>query len=231
VHPNKGIRLKTESEFQDYYQLLGLSPHASRDRIIENIRQSLRQWHPDVCANPLAHEMTVRILEAKEVLLDEETRRQYDSERVRRNQANNRANSQSSADPGFSEKWSQTAQNVHAKARKEADFSIDELLVKVAQITATGAEYLWKGDEKFHGNMEATSGQLFWVGVASWGVVICLIVPGTSIITFGLFYWAFFPRPQRKFIGIGNLMKGMAITAMIVIPVVILILGMIISNS
>lgn len=62
---------------------------------------------------------------------------------------------------------------------------------------------------------------LFWCGVGGWACVVCLAVPGVSIVTFLCFYWAFFPAPIRRFVGLGNVLKGMGLSALILVPLLL----------
>jgi curved DNA-binding protein CbpA len=69
------------SEYQDYYEILGVARNAKKEDIKKSYRQLARRWHPD--ANPnnkAAEEKFKTIAEAWEVLSDAERRRKYDQE-------------------------------------------------------------------------------------------------------------------------------------------------------
>ncbi len=69
---------------QDYYQILGLSPHASIREIKEAYRRLAFRYHPDRNVNDRhAAEQMKRINEAYAVLSDEKKRREYDTYRNR----------------------------------------------------------------------------------------------------------------------------------------------------
>ncbi|SDJ48353.1 molecular chaperone DnaJ [Halovenus aranensis] len=63
---------------EDFYDILGVSRDASEDEIEEAYREAVRKYHPDVSDDPDAEEKFKKAKKAKEVLTDEEKRRQYD---------------------------------------------------------------------------------------------------------------------------------------------------------
>ncbi|MFC7057343.1 molecular chaperone DnaJ [Halovenus salina] len=63
---------------EDFYDILGVSQDASEDEIEEAYREAVRNYHPDVSDDPDAEEKFKKAKKAKEVLTDEEKRRQYD---------------------------------------------------------------------------------------------------------------------------------------------------------
>ena len=66
-------------EFQDYYELLGVSKDASQSDLKKAFRRLARKYHPDVAQDkPAAEETFKKINEAYEVLGDPEKRRKYD---------------------------------------------------------------------------------------------------------------------------------------------------------
>ncbi len=197
---------------RDYYEVIGVSPSATESEIRSSVRALLMQWHPDVCKAPNAHERTVEILEAKEVLLDPSMRAQYD--RSRAGFATEPSDYHNSNDA-----WTEMRASARYRAQSQATGSLEELLenmVTIAVVAASsGVTYAWSGSRHYTG---PSGCQLFWVGIAGWACVICLIVPGVSIITFFCFYWAFFPGPYNRFIGIGNVIKGMLLSLLGIIP-------------
>lgn len=64
---------------QTLYQVLMSKATASADDIKRAYRQLARQWHPDVCREPDASEMFLRIKHAYDLLSDDKKRRRYDA--------------------------------------------------------------------------------------------------------------------------------------------------------
>lgn len=65
-------------EFKDYYTVLGIPKHASKDDIQREYRKLARKYHPDVNKTPAAEEKFKEIGEAYEVLKDPDKRAKYD---------------------------------------------------------------------------------------------------------------------------------------------------------
>ncbi|WP_096391027.1 molecular chaperone DnaJ [Halopenitus persicus] len=63
---------------EDFYDALGVSRDADTDEIKQAYRKKAAEYHPDVSDHDDAEEKFKTIKKAKEVLTDEETRRQYD---------------------------------------------------------------------------------------------------------------------------------------------------------
>lgn len=62
----------------NFYQLLGISKNASKEEIKIAYKTQMKKWHPDINKSIDAVNMSSKINEAKEVLLDDEKRRDYD---------------------------------------------------------------------------------------------------------------------------------------------------------
>jgi molecular chaperone DnaJ len=63
---------------EDFYEVLGVSRDADEEEIKQAYRTKATEYHPDVSDDPDAEEKFKKIKKAKEVLTDEEKRRQYD---------------------------------------------------------------------------------------------------------------------------------------------------------
>ncbi len=62
----------------NYYELLGVKNTASKDEIKEAYKKQMKKWHPDINKDENAVGMSAKINEAKEVLLDDDKRKDYD---------------------------------------------------------------------------------------------------------------------------------------------------------
>ncbi len=63
---------------EDFYEVLGVSRDASEEEIEQAYREAVRNYHPDVSDDPDAEEKFKKAKTAKEVLTDEQKRKQYD---------------------------------------------------------------------------------------------------------------------------------------------------------
>lgn len=61
-----------------FYGVLGLMRSASPDEIKTGYRRMARQWHPDICKEPNANEMFLKIREAFDVLSEPKKKARYD---------------------------------------------------------------------------------------------------------------------------------------------------------
>lgn len=61
------------------YGILGVNRGADADELKNAYRRMVRQWHPDVCREPGAHEVFLRIQQAYELLSDPNKRARYDA--------------------------------------------------------------------------------------------------------------------------------------------------------
>ena len=61
----------------NYYELLGIDSNASADEIKRAYKTQMKKWHPDINKDEDAVSMSMKINEAKDVLLDEVKRQEY----------------------------------------------------------------------------------------------------------------------------------------------------------
>ena len=66
------------NDYINYYDLLDIKKDATSDEIKSAYRNLAKKWHPDLNKDQKAPEMARKINEAKEILLDEEKRKEYD---------------------------------------------------------------------------------------------------------------------------------------------------------
>lgn len=70
---------QSPSGLQTLYQVLCIFEKASQEEIKKAYRRLSLQWHPDVCKEPDAQEMFVKINSAYKILNDPEQKRRYDA--------------------------------------------------------------------------------------------------------------------------------------------------------
>ena len=62
----------------NYYELLGVSENATKEEIKKAYKTQMKKWHPDINKSKEAPEMSIKLNEAKETLLDDDKRKAYD---------------------------------------------------------------------------------------------------------------------------------------------------------
>ncbi|CAH0557486.1 unnamed protein product [Brassicogethes aeneus] len=81
---NKAEKVRKQAESRDYYKILGVKRNANKKEIVKAYRKAAQKWHPDNYATDekmkaIAEKKFIDIAAAKEVLTDEEKRRQFDA--------------------------------------------------------------------------------------------------------------------------------------------------------
>lgn len=84
IFPERVLREWFEGDTQyvnvtTLYGVLGVQRTASDDEIKSAYRRMVKQWHPDVCKEPNAQEMFIKIKESYELLSDPNKRARYDA--------------------------------------------------------------------------------------------------------------------------------------------------------
>ena len=62
----------------NYYELLGIKTTATEEEIRKAYKAQMKKWHPDINKDSEAVSMSMKINEAKDVLLDDVKRKEYD---------------------------------------------------------------------------------------------------------------------------------------------------------
>ncbi len=125
--------MSTGAEVQTYYALLGVSESASFAEIRDAFRTLLRRWHPDVSRDPRAHEMTVKLNEAWEVLKNPASRAEYDQFLKQSREASN-----SHFESTWSDSWTRSQAATAAEARAQQD--LDDLLADLSRVAVAAAK-------------------------------------------------------------------------------------------
>jgi hypothetical protein len=71
--------VQAPSQASTLYSMLGVTKTAGTEDIKTAFRKMARQWHPDVCKEPNAAEMFIRLKEASDILSDPRERGRYDA--------------------------------------------------------------------------------------------------------------------------------------------------------
>ena len=74
----EGIDNLAPGDMSTLYGILGLAHTATANEIKSGYRRMARQWHPDVCREPSANEMFLKIKESYEILNDPKRKARYD---------------------------------------------------------------------------------------------------------------------------------------------------------
>lgn len=67
------------NDFINYYELLGVKSDAKEDEIRKKYKEQIKKWHPDINKDSNSIEITKKLNEAKNVLLDNNRRKEYDN--------------------------------------------------------------------------------------------------------------------------------------------------------
>ena len=100
----------------NYYELLGVKKNATEEEIKLAYKKQMKKWHPDINKSAEAVGMSTKINEAKDVLLDEVKRRDYDEYLTRKTNEDYNRYTQRKASNG-AESNSNTTNNTYEEQR------------------------------------------------------------------------------------------------------------------
>lgn len=133
----------------NYYELLGVNENATKEEIKQAYKKQMKKWHPDINKSEEAPQISMRLNDAKEILLDDEKRKNYDlSLNKEINDNYNKYTYQKDSQEG---NYSKEANSVYKEARKVTKweyfkeylkFGTDSKLRKFWAIVGVGLESL-----------------------------------------------------------------------------------------
>ena len=62
----------------DFYELLGIKRQATKEEIKKAYHSMVKKYHPDINKSKEANKVIISLNEAKEILLNDEKRKEYD---------------------------------------------------------------------------------------------------------------------------------------------------------
>jgi curved DNA-binding protein CbpA len=136
--------------FKDYYQLLGISPSATKQEIKQAYRSKSLQWHPDRNPGVDVTAMMQDINEAYRILNDDISRARYDKEYEKFTQK--REQSRPISESPKYESWNydyevkdDDLRNDINEARKYAKDLVEEFFKNLKETSKAAAKGAWDG--------------------------------------------------------------------------------------
>lgn len=136
--------------FKDYYQILGISPSASKQEVKQAYRKMSLKWHPDKNPSVDVKEMMQDINEAYSILFDDISRSRYDNEYRAFSQY--KKTHQEKSSEAKAKSWTYNydvrdedlRENINA-ARAKAKDLVDEFLKSLKETSKVAAKGAWDG--------------------------------------------------------------------------------------
>lgn len=75
---SKNVINEEENTFVDYYKILEINEDASMEEIKKAYRKLIAKYHPDIYKESDAHQKSIEINKAYQILSDEESKAEYD---------------------------------------------------------------------------------------------------------------------------------------------------------
>lgn len=157
---------------KDYYKILGVHEDASEEEIKKAYRKLARQWHPDVNKSPDAHERFIEISEAYEILINPQSRKEYDAIRHGYNNENY-YNEQRQQD------FSRAQQTAREKGEYYSSISLEELLEKILRAAVDLGKATIVGEKEY--NASITLRDLLGLGFRGWAALFLFLISFTGV--------------------------------------------------
>lgn len=169
------------------------------------VLRTLRQWHPDVCTKPNAHEQSVKIIEAHKILDDPQTRSEYD--RLR----NYQRRAYSAQDSTAYSTWEEGFARVQETARQQAEEFVQKTLEGLLGMLLSAGRVVWKGESSIR-SKNLSFGTRMSIGFKGFVLLLTVILTFTGVaapvtipISFVMINSLYH---KRHYIGIGNLLSS-----------------------
>lgn len=135
--------------FKDYYQILGISPFASKQEIRQAYRKMSLKWHPDRNPDVDVTEMMQDINEAYTILYNDTSRSRYDKEYRAFTQQKESCQKQYETkskfwDYDYDVKDENLREDINT-ARAKAKDMVDEFLKSLQNTSKVAAKGAWEG--------------------------------------------------------------------------------------
>lgn len=201
----------------NYYKVLGVSRSATEQEIKRAYKSLVKQWHPDVCKKPNAHQKFIEITEAYEVLSNPKTREEY---------ANLFEHSRHSS---YSSK--QEYDFVKQSARRRAEeywrkslSDVIELISNVGAVAYEVGKVIVSGEEGVRERI--TLGARMAIGFKGIMLLICIVLSFTGVllpitIPIGFLTYRSLMHNQQ-FIGLRLLFESTLITLGVILTLLVL---------
>lgn len=206
---------------EDYYAVLGVSPTATQEEIKKAYRRLIREWHPDVCQKPNAHEQSIKIIEAHEILTNPETRRKYDSLRSQRHR-------QTARNTAYSSEHAEFYRDTQS-ARRTAEDLVQRGLEELLNLLVDAGRTIWRGEKAFVQEKYGFGARLKtgFLGVLLLAAILLTFTGVAAPVTVpsGLYIW-YSLQHNGRFIGLSNFLSSTLMVTVILLALLLLFIAL-----
>lgn len=184
---------------KNYYDILTVHQSSTDQEIKKAYRSLAKEWHPDVNNGPDAHMRFVEISEAYQILINPQTRQEYD-----RIIFNNNTNTQSQYD------FSNAQRTAREKGEYYSSISLERVLEEIFKSVVELGKITLIGEEEF--NKSVSLNDLLKLGFKGWFAVVLAILTFTGVlapITIPLLLKMTLLDKNNRVVGITNVFFGM----------------------